>query len=184
MITYNYPPTEGYPAPQPPQKSLTGRQKAILGGVGAFLALAVAGAALNPAIEGEATAPPKAHDQAIADWRQIARDDLMAIGTTLIGIGESADAADYQGLWAGCELLGDQSSDALEDYVPTPDRVLTVEMEGAFVDLVDASTACRGVTRSSTEAEIQAVVDLLESATAHLDNASDLMNDAERRAAR
>jgi hypothetical protein len=92
------------------------------------------------------SAEPAPTTTALADatrqWESIAGDHFTQSGQALKQVNEAAAAEDTEALGAGCRKLHDTNTVGLQHDLPTPDPVLTAELQRMIDDINTATHAC------------------------------------------
>lgn len=92
----------------------------------------------------------------IEEWKARAGDHFTVSGKALEDISRSSAVGDEAGLWSGCQQLHDTNSIGLQEDLPTPDRMLTAELQQMIDDMNSAAHACLRfvLARNPVEADV------------------------------
>lgn len=164
-------PVEAFSPPAPPRKN----NKAFLIAASVFLVLTIiVGGGIAVYLLQDKT-PTVSVEQQISDWRTKAGPDFMKVANTMDLIAKSARNEDISGVAAACVIL-EHDLKVARGNLPTPDAKLTAETAAALDDFNNAAITCQNM---DTAADVNMVVQYMDSGTSHIWIATKIMDDAE-----
>lgn len=108
------------------------------------VASTVGGAPVSETIRSPAASPTRSPSraEAIREWEAIAREHFKESATALQDVTAASSAEDEEALRSGCQRLHDTNSTGLQRDLPTPDPLLTAELQRMIDDMNVATHAC------------------------------------------
>lgn len=104
---------------------------------------AVGGAPMSETVSPPASSStPPSRAEAIREWEAIAREHFKESAAALQDVSEASTAQDEEALRSGCQRLHDTNSVGLQRDLPTPDPLLTAELQRMIDDMNIATHAC------------------------------------------
>lgn len=176
---YEYP--DGYQPPVPQyQQAYTSApppRKSKLGWIIAAVAILVLLAGGTGVLLYVNAHPKVSVEQQLHDWRLAARDDILALSSTMKLLADSAQNGTVADVSAACVVM-EADVDKLRKHLPTPDAKLSDEFEQALDAYHSAAVLCQTM---ESYPEVTAVSDYIDTGNTHVKLATDILDDAEVR---
>lgn len=161
------PPTQYAPVP-PSRKRVSLPTVVVIAGLVVFAILTVTGLLILTSRD--------SHAQQIQTWREEAAPDFLALAETMEGIANAADNEDFPGVTSLCVIMQGDVED-VQQHLPSPDVELTHQIEEGMEDYEKAASLCENM---DTYADVNVVGELIRSGNAHLEEALEIVKDAEK----
>ena len=108
---------------------------------------------------------------AMRAWESTAGDHFTQSARALKQVSEAADAGDEAAVGSGCQVLHDTNTIGLQGHLPTPDAVLTGQLQQMIDDMNTATHACLRFTLGRQPQDASNYQDYLARAVDHLEQA-------------
>ena len=143
------------------------RRWRVVGIASLLSALVVAGATISvlEAVRGhraQTVAPDTSHQAAILNWWAGAHNDFTALQGAVDDTRRAASRSDEAGVYSACQRMHDTAEVTLRSKMPTPDAMLTAEVQSMIEDFHVASHLCMSEMSGSSNSwsgEYKAYVD-------------------------
>lgn len=132
----------------------------------------------EPAPPGATTSAPAPVSLADAtrEWKARAGEHFTASGKALQQVSEASAAGDEAALRAGCTQLHDTNTLGLQRDLPTPDPLLTDELQRMIDDINTATHACLRFVLNRDDADAANYREYLGRAVKHLNRAKEFLD--------
>lgn len=114
--------------------------------------------------------------EAIREWKARAGDHFTESGKALQQVSEASAAGDEAALQAGCTRLHDTNTLGLQRDLPTPDPMLTDELQRMIDDINTATHACLRFALKRDDVDAENYQEYLGRAVDHLHRAKEILD--------
>lgn len=118
--------------------------------------------------------------EAIREWEAIAREHFKESAAALQDVSEASSAEDEEALRSGCQRLHDTNSIGLQRDLPSPDPMLTAELQRMIDDMNVATHACLRFALGRKPADADNYREYLARAVEHLHRAKAILTAAKQ----
>lgn len=133
--------------------------------------------AAPPIASSTTTTSSSALTVAMREWESRAGDHFKESARALDQVSQAAGRGDDAAVRAGCTRLHDANAVGLQADLPTPDPVLTAELQRMIDDVNTAAHACLRFSDTGHHADASTYQIYLERAIDHLSTAKQILNE-------
>lgn len=138
------------------------------------------GAPISTTVTPATSTQPPSQADAVREWEAIAREHFKESATALQEVAEASSGEDEEALRSGCQRLHDTNSIGLQRDLPSPDPLLTAELQRMIDDMNVATHACLRFALGREPADADNYREYLGRAVEHLYRAKAILTAAKQ----